>query len=113
MEKHVEHAARVLEGIDFGLPVYQAVCQMNETLDGKGYPKGLQGDEIALTARILAVVNSFCAMAEPRSYRSARSVGEIMTILESADGTYDQRIVAVLKEVVTSAVGEKLLARQS
>jgi HD-GYP domain-containing protein (c-di-GMP phosphodiesterase class II) len=113
MEQHVEHAAKVLEGIDFGLPVYQAVCQMHETLDGKGYPKGLQGDEIALPARILAVVNSFCAMVEPRSYRSARPVGEIMTILESADGAYDQQIVAVLKQVVNSAGGEKLLARRS
>ena len=113
MRKHVEHAARVLEGIDFGLPVYQAVCQMHETLDGKGYPKGLQGDEIALPARILAVVNSFCAMVEPRSYRSARPVGEIMAILESADGAYDQQIVAVLKTVVNSAAGEKLLARRS
>ena len=84
---------------------------MNETLDGKGYPKGLQGDEIALPARILAIVNSFCAMMEPRSYRSARSVGEILAILESADGAYDQGIVAVLKKVVNSAAGEKLLAR--
>ena len=113
MEQHVEHAAKVLEGIDFGLPVYQAVCQMHETLDGKGYPKGLQGDEIALPARILAVVNSFCAMVEPRSYRSARPVGEIMTILESADGAYDQQVVAVLKQVVNSAAGEKFLARRS
>ena len=111
MEQHVEHAAKVLKGIDFGLPVYEAVCQMNEALDGKGYPKGLQGDEITLPARVLAVVNSFCAMAEPRAYRAARSVDEITTILESGDGAYDQRIVAALKEVVNSALGEKLLAR--
>lgn len=111
MAQHVEYAARILEGIDFGLPVYQAVCQMHETLDGKGYPKGLQGDEIALPARILAIVNSFCAMMEPRSYRSARSVGEILAILASADGAYDQGIVAVLKKVVNSTAGGKLLAR--
>ncbi len=113
MEQHVEHAAKVLQGIDFGLPVYEAVCQMNETLDGRGYPKGLQGDEISLPARVLAVVNSFCAMAEPRAYRAARSVDEITTILELADGAYDQRIVAALKEVVNSAVGEKLLVKRS
>ncbi len=113
MQTHVEYASRVLEGIDFGLPVHQAVCQMNESLDGKGYPQGLSGGEIALPARILAVVNSFCAMLEPRSYRSARSVGEIMSILESAGDIYDQRIVAELKKFVTSADGEELLARRS
>ena len=111
MEQHVEHAAKVLKGIDFGLPVYEAVCQMNETLDGKGYPKGLQGDEISLPARVLAVVNSFCAMVEPRVYRAARSVDEITTILESADGAYDQQIVAALKDVVNSAIGAKLLVK--
>ncbi len=76
MAQHVEHAAKVLEDIDFGLPVFATVYQMNETLDGKGYPKGLKGDDIRLSARILAVVNSFCAMVEPRAYRGARSIDE-------------------------------------
>ena len=113
MEAHVEYAAKVLKDIDFGLPVYEAVCQMNETLDGKGYPKGLQGDKITLPARILAVANSFCAMVEPRAYRAARPIDEILAILESDDGAYDQRIVAALKAVVNSAIGEKLLAKPS
>ena len=110
MEQHTEHAARVLQDIDFGLPVFAAVYQMNETLDGQGYPKGLQGDEIGLPARVLAVVNSFCAMVEPRAYRGARSIDETLKIIEADGGAYDQRVVAVLKEVVNSAIGEKILA---
>ena len=113
MERTSSMQPRVLKDIDFGLPVYEAVCQMNETLDGKGYPKGLQGDEITLPARILGVANSFCAMVEPRAYRAARPIDEILAILESDDGAYDQRIVAALKAVVNSAVGEKLLAKPS
>ncbi len=113
MEMHVEHAAKVLQDIDFGLPVFEAVYQMNETLDGKGYPKGLQGEAMNLPARVLAVANSFCAMVEPRAYRSARSVDETLAILEAGTGAYDQRIVAVLREVVKSAVGEKLLAKRN
>jgi HD-GYP domain-containing protein (c-di-GMP phosphodiesterase class II) len=111
MAQHVEHAAKVLEDIDFGLPVFEAVYQMHETLDGKGYPKGLKGDEIDLPARILAVVNSFCAMVKPRAYRGARSINESLTILESGDGAYDQRVVSVLQEVVKSSIGEKILAK--
>lgn len=113
MEMHVEHAAKVLQDIDFGLPVFEAVYQMNETLDGKGYPKGLQGEAMNLPARVLAVANSFCAMVEPRAYRSARGVDETLAILEAGTGAYDQRIVAVLREVVKSAVGEKLLAKRN
>jgi HD-GYP domain-containing protein (c-di-GMP phosphodiesterase class II) len=111
MERHAEHAARVLQDIDFGLPVFAAVCQMNETLDGQGYPKGLKGNEIVLPARVLAVVNSFCAMVKPRAYRGARSIDETLTIIESAAGVYDPQVVAVLREVVKSSIGEKILAR--
>jgi len=111
MEQHVEHAAKVLEDIDFGLPVFDAVYQMNETLDGQGYPKGLKGDEIELPARVLAVVNSFCAMVEPRAYRGARSIDESLTIIESGDDVYDKRVLTVLREVVKSSIGEKILTK--
>jgi len=112
MAQHVEHAAKVLQDIDFGLPIFDAVYQMNETLDGLGYPKGLKGDEIMLPARVLAVVNSFCAMVEPRAYRGARSVDESLTIIESGEDAYDKRVVTVLKEVVKSSIGEKILAKR-
>lgn len=112
MEQHVTHAAKVLHGIDFGLPVYDAVVQMNENLDGSGYPKGLQGEQIVLTARVLGAVNSFCAMVQPRAYRGARPVDEALQILRGAAAAYDQKVVAALDEVVHSAVGEKLLARR-
>ncbi|MDH3454657.1 MAG: PAS domain-containing protein, partial [Desulfuromonadales bacterium] len=111
MEQHAEHAGNVLKDIDFGLPVFDAVYQMNETLDGQGYPHGLKGDEVQLPGRVLAVVNRFCAMVEPRAYRAARSIDETLAILEAGEGAYDQRVVAVLREVVKSSIGEKMLAR--
>ena len=113
LEQHTEHAAKVLQDIDFGLPVFDAVYQMNETLNGKGYPNSLKGDEIGLPARILAVVNSFCAMVGPRAYRAARSADETLEIIKAGEGAYDQRVVTALKEVVQSAIGEKLLDKHS
>jgi PAS domain S-box-containing protein len=112
METHVTHAAKVLHGIDFGLPVCETVEQMHECPDGSGYPKGLRGEAIVLPARVLGVVNSFCAMVEPRAYRGARPVEEALQLLRAAGPAYDQRVVAALDEVVHSALGEKLLARQ-
>lgn len=109
MAQHVEHASNILENIDFGLPIYEAIYQMNETPDGKGYPQGLLTDEISLPARILSVTNSFCAMVRPRVYRGARSVEETLEIMESEGGRYDQQLVSTLKDVLNSAIGEKLL----
>ncbi|NJC87940.1 MAG: PAS domain S-box protein [Desulfuromonas sp.] len=113
MEQHVVHAAKVLEGIDFGLPIHDAVVQMNENLDGSGYPKGLKGDAIMLPARVLGAVNSFCAMVEPRAYRGARTPEVALEILRSCGPAYDQQVVAALEKVVRSALGEKLLAKHS
>ena len=84
---------------------------MNENPAGTGYPKGLKGDDMVFTARVLAVVNSFCAMVAPRSYRGARTVEETLEILRSSGAKYDQKVVTALQEVVQSALGEKLLAR--
>ncbi len=109
VEKHVQHAANVLREIDFELPIYRAVYQMNEHLDGSGYPEGLQGDEIDLPARILAVSNGFCAMLRPRSYRPARSKEEILEIFSQNAPWYDPEVVETLKFVVQSHEAEKLL----
>jgi PAS domain S-box-containing protein len=111
MEQHVVHAGKVLHGIDFGLPIYEAVSQMNECPDGSGYPAGLKGDAISLTARVLGAVNSFCAMVGPRAYRSARTPDESLAILRECGAAYDQQVVAALDTVVHSAYGEKLLAQ--
>jgi PAS domain S-box-containing protein len=113
MEQHVEHAGKVLRDIDFGLPVFEAIYQMNECLDGQGYPKGIKGEEISPAAQILGVVNSFCAMVEPRAYRGARAVDESLDIISKSEGAYASEIVEALKEVVQSAVGEKLMARHT
>jgi len=112
MERHVEHASKILKDIDFGLPVFEAVSQMNEGMNGEGYPDGLKGDEIVLPARILGVVNSFCAMVQPRAYRGAREVSEALSILVGEDGLYDGKVIKALEEVVHSAIGEKLLERR-
>lgn len=113
MEQHVVHAAKVLDGIDFGLPIHDAIVQMNENLDGSGYPKGLKGDAIMLPARVLGAVNSFCAMVEPRAYRGARTPEAALEILRDCGAAYDQQVVIALERVVRSALGEKLLAKHS
>ncbi|MDX1401027.1 MAG: HD domain-containing phosphohydrolase [Kiloniellales bacterium] len=110
MERHVDHACALLKDIDFGYPVMETLEQMHERLDGKGYPKGLAGDEVSLRARILAVCDVFCARIEPRSYRPVISSSAALEILADNGDRYDARVVKALEEVVTTTEGEKLLA---
>ena len=110
MEHHVEHTRNILEKIEFDLPVLEAIEQMNERLDGKGYPLGLSDDEIKIHGRVLAVANAFTAMARPRSYRAAMDTETVLSILERESGSYDQHIVQVLRDVLHSPAGEQIVA---
>ncbi len=109
MEQHVEHAANILRDIEFDLPIFESIQQMNELLDGSGYPEGLSGEQIELPARILAVANSFAAMLKPRSYRPARPLDDIFDILESATDKYDAQVIKALREASHSRAGEEIL----
>jgi PAS domain S-box-containing protein len=109
VEQHVEHAAAILEDVEFDLPVAQCVLQMNEFLDGSGYPKGLKGDEIDLLSRILSVTNVFCAMVKPRSYRPSIDVEKALGHLHQAVEKYDPKVVEAIAKVARSATGEKIL----
>jgi HD-GYP domain-containing protein (c-di-GMP phosphodiesterase class II) len=110
MEAHVDQAIELLQGIDFELPVVETIAQMHERLDGKGYPRGLQGDGICLTGRILGACDVFCARLEPRSYRAGLAPAEVLDILEENITRYDTRVIGALKQVVATIPGEKIIA---
>ena len=84
-----------------------AYCH-HERWDGKGYPRGLSGEEIPLCARIMAIADVFDALHAERCYKSAKPLDELMKIFEEGRGTqFDPTIVDVflsmeskLKEVL-------------
>jgi PAS domain S-box-containing protein/putative nucleotidyltransferase with HDIG domain len=71
VKDHSLKGFEILEPIQFPWPVAEIVRQHHERLDGSGYPDGLQGEEILLEARILAVADVVEAMASHRPYRAA------------------------------------------
>ena len=110
MEGHVEHSRRVLQNIEFDLPIVDAIYQMNERVDGTGYPRHLSGDEISIFGRLLAVTNAFTAMVRPRSYRAALEVEKILQILkDQASFHYDAAMVEALGAFLETPAGERLL----
>jgi putative two-component system response regulator len=69
-----EHAVAghgILCEVNFPWPVAQIALQHHERLDGSGYPNGLQGEEIILEARVVAVADVVEAMSTHRPYRAA------------------------------------------
>lgn len=105
LEKHVDYAREALDGIDFGMPVLEAITQMHERLDGSGYPRHLSGDAIGMDGRILAVAGTFCAMLRPRSYRQARTVSEALAVLSATPLQYDPRVVDALRAYLDTSGG--------
>ncbi|MEH6630458.1 MAG: HD domain-containing phosphohydrolase [Halopseudomonas aestusnigri] len=110
IQKHPENTQQLLRGIDFDLPVLETIMQMHERLDGKGYPKGLEGDAILITARILGACDVFCARIEPRSYRHGLDPQRALEILDDNNDRYDMDVITALRAVVNSVEGEKLIA---
>jgi HD superfamily phosphodiesterase len=69
--------------LDHILPI---VLHHHEVWDGKGYPHGLQGEEIPLLARIVAVADAYDSMSSDRSYRRRLSMGDIKKIFQDGAG---------------------------
>ena len=70
----------------------------HECFDGSGYPDGLKGDEIPLSARIIAVADSYDAMTSHRPYRMAKTTGESIEEIERLQGIkYDPLVVQSFK----------------
>jgi PAS domain S-box-containing protein len=98
--------ADLLHSVRFDLPVAETIRQLQERPDGTGYPRGLSGDDLLLTARIITVANAFVGMVSPRAFRGALSVEDACTeLMEKVDTQYDVRPVAALMNYLQNRGG--------
>ncbi len=73
----------------------------HENWDGSGYPIGKKGDDIPLAAQIVAVVGTYCALTERRTYREAFTQAEALEIMEKDSGKkFNPDIFWILKKIV-------------
>jgi HD-GYP domain-containing protein (c-di-GMP phosphodiesterase class II) len=86
MRLHPDIGVRILQGIPFLKDALEIVRSHHERWDGKGYPRGLRGEDIALGARVFAVADSFDAMTSDRPYRPAMSIETALEELEAGSG---------------------------
>lgn len=102
-------AADLIGDIRFAGPVADTLRQWPEKFDGSG-PKGLKGDAILISARIIAVANAFVGMISPRSWRDAMSAEAAgKQLLDHSDSQFDRRVVTALMHHVESQSGKSWL----
>ena len=94
MRKHPEFAHEMLLPIIYLRPALDIPYCHHEKWDGTGYPRGLKGEEIPLTARIFAVVDVWDALTSDRPYRSALSHEDALTYIRERTGRhFDPQVV--------------------
>lgn len=76
------------------------VLYHHERMDGSGYPYGRRGDEIPLSARIVAVADVYDALRSNRPYRTACDHDLAITYLKGKNGIFDGKIIKILEEIV-------------
>ncbi len=101
IKKHPSLGAEIVAPVKKLRKVAPVIRTHQERYDGQGYPDGLEGKQIPLTARILSVVDSYVAITDERIYRKARSHQEaIREITDLAGKQYDPQVVKAFLEVI-------------
>lgn len=98
IKRHPIIGFETLKPISFikDLGVLEMILHHHERYDGTGYPYGLKGEEIPLSARIMAIADSFDAMTSKRVYRDVLDIEFALTEIEQNKGTqFDARIADV------------------
>jgi putative nucleotidyltransferase with HDIG domain len=94
MHEHPITGEEILKPVDRMRAVSQVLRHHHERWDGTGYPDGLRGDAIPLSARILAVVDAYSAIRDDRPYKAARTHDEaVLELRRSAGAQFDPRVV--------------------
>ena len=113
IQRHPEWGVELLETVPLLTPALDVVGGHHERYDGSGYPHGLKGETIPLTARIFAVVDAMDAMTHDRPYRRARPLAEALGVLRDEAGKqFDPRVVVAALKIPPARWAE-LLACQA
>jgi putative nucleotidyltransferase with HDIG domain len=101
IRRHPQQGARVVSSLDGYGPVAEIILAHHERIDGKGYPRGLAGEDIPELARIISVADTYDVMTARDSYRSPISTYEAIQELRRVSGKQlDARFVDVFIELL-------------
>jgi diguanylate cyclase (GGDEF)-like protein/putative nucleotidyltransferase with HDIG domain len=94
MKIHTTVGAQILGRVEFPYPVTPIVRHHHEQWNGLGYPDGLKGEQIPITARIISVVDCFDSVREDRPFRRGMTRDEAIALLLRGSGShFDPKVV--------------------
>ena len=109
MKTHTSIGGEILKDLD-SLPNISAGAESHhEKYDGRGYPRGLVGEEISLIARIIGVCDTYDAMATARAYKKALDSDYIINELERCKGTqFDPKFAEIMIQMIKDGVTDTI-----
>jgi putative nucleotidyltransferase with HDIG domain len=103
VRRHPEDGARIVRRVEGYGPVADIVLSHHEHWDGRGYPRGLAGEGIPLTARLIAAADAYDVLTARDSYRQPVSAEAAVAELRRVAGSqFDPRVVEALATVLGS-----------
>lgn len=104
MRQHPQFAYDTLSPIEYLRPALDIPYNHHEKWDGSGYPRGLRGEDIPLSARLFAIADVWDALTSDRPYRKAWTQEQAFTYIREQSGThFDPRVVDLFFKVIEQA----------
>jgi hypothetical protein len=105
IKRHPSDGARMLKDMKFSTHAVDVVLNHHERFNGEGYPRGVQGQDLPLGARVVSVVESYAAMLQERPTRPALTrEAALNTLKENWGMRYDPEVVRCFVEIVEEEI---------
>ena len=103
MQEHSAIGERILREVDAYDDVATIVRYHHERIDGEGYPDGIQGEDIPMLSRVIAVADAYNAMTSHRPYREAMpSRVARLRLAQAVENQFDTSVVAAFEAILAS-----------
>lgn len=100
LRKETEKLEDTIKETELYQMCHDVILYHHERLDGSGYPLGLKGAEIPISAQIMAVIDSFDAMTNQRVYRQPVGRAEALEMLKEETDRYSQKVLISFEKML-------------
>jgi putative nucleotidyltransferase with HDIG domain len=101
MKEHVDHTVELLSQIpDLPQEIIEIAGNHHEKVGGRGYPRGICGDELSELSRMAAIVDAYVALTDRRCYKPSHSSEKALEMMKTPVGHLDLELLSEFKKAV-------------